>query len=161
MKTKTKVAVQDNPASFAVVGDNAALEQASLQAVALSIAGRPDLARVEVVDASVKATPKPKRITQNRLDLFLDAKSLVKEEAKDLKAALDSGAEVEEGVCDAVIEVVTEREINFRDLAVELADLLVAAGVIEKVEDGEAYVKGRVQDAPLKPARRLKVWRDE
>lgn len=106
---------------------------------------------------ATEASPLPP-VTQERLRAYLSAGEFVKAERLMLTETLQGGAPVEDGPVAARVAHETERDVNFRALAVELATKLVAAGLIKGHKDGEAFVKDFVSKQPQKPYDRLKVW---
>lgn len=106
---------------------------------------------------AAEVTPQPP-VTQERLRSYMQAGEFVKAERLLLTETLQAGAAVEDGSVAAKVAHETERDVNFRALAVELASNLVKAGLIKDHKDGEAFVKDFVSKQPQKPYDRLKVW---
>lgn len=112
-----------------------------------------EAAKVAVAEA-VAVPP----VTQERLSAYLRAGEFVKAERLILTETLQAGAAVEDGAIAARVAHETERDVNFRALAVELATNLIKASLIKGHKDGEAFVKDFVSKQPQKPYDRLKVW---
>ena len=112
---------------------------------------------VSTPPVAAEVSPQPS-VTQERLRAYLDAGEFVKAERLRLTETLQAGASVEDGSVAARVAHETERDVNFRALAVELASKLIAASLIKDHKDGEAFVKDFVSKQPQKPYDRLKVW---
>jgi len=106
---------------------------------------------------AAEVSPQPP-VTQERLRTYMDSGDFVKAERLRLTETLQAGALVEDGPVAARVAHESERDVNFRALAVELAEKLVAASLIKGHKNGEAFVKDFVSKQPQKPYDRLKVW---